>query len=95
MYIVSTKDLIKFDTVVLSLHVFKSNRVFYTSFLLQAAFMRGESELMGRRGMTHRTRVRRVFAVRALSGVRESAVHPPTVSTQSRGSAACPVMVSY
>lgn len=57
--------------------------------------MKAESELMGRPGMTLQTRVRLVCAMRALSGVRESAVHPPTVNTQSKGNAAYPVMVSY
>lgn len=61
---------------------------------MQAASMRVESELMVRRGMMHQTRVRCVFVVKALSGVRGGAVHLPTVSTQSKGSAACPVMVS-
>lgn len=57
--------------------------------------MKAESELMGRLGMTLRTHVRLVCAMRALSGVRESAVHPPTVNTQSKGNAAYPAMVSY
>lgn len=57
--------------------------------------MKAETELMGRLGMTLQTRVRLAFAMRALSGVRESAVHPPTVNTQSKGNAAFPVMVSY
>ena len=68
--------------------------MFFVLFPLQAAFTRVESELTERRGMTLQTRVRRVFVARALSGVRGSAAHPPTVSTRSRGSAACPVMVS-
>lgn len=63
-------------------------------FFWQAAFTRGESELMGRCGMTHRTRVQRAFVSKAPSIVRKSDAHPPTVSTQSRGNAACPVMVS-
>lgn len=62
---------------------------------LQAAFMKAKSELVGRLGMTVQTRVRLVCAMRALSGVRESAVHPPTVNTQSKGNAACRAMVSY
>lgn len=66
----------------------------YVSLPLQAAFMRAESGLMGRRGLTHQTRVRSVFAVRVLSGVTGSAVLPPTVSTRFRDSAACLVMVS-
>ena len=56
--------------------------------------MRLESELMGRRGTTHQTHVQCVFAVRAPSGVRGSVVHQPTVTTQCRDSAACPVTVS-
>ncbi|KAA8590177.1 hypothetical protein FQN60_014111 [Etheostoma spectabile] len=50
----------------------------------KAVYMRVGSELMGRRGMTHQTHVQYVFAVRALSGVRGSAVHCPTVTTLSR-----------
>lgn len=57
--------------------------------------MKAESELMGRLGMNLQTRVRLVCAMRAPSGVRESAVHPPTVNTQSKGNAAYPAMVSY
>lgn len=68
--------------------------MFFVLFPLQAAFMRVESELTERRGMTLQIRVRRVFVAKARSGVRGSAAHPPTVSTRSRGSAACPVMVS-
>lgn len=64
------------------------------SFLLQAAYMRVESELMGRRGMTYQTHVLCVCVMKALSGVRESAVRPQTVITLSRDSVACPVMVS-
>lgn len=56
--------------------------------------MRGGSEPTGSRGMMPQTRVRCVFAERALSGVRGSAARPLTASTQSRGSAACLVMVS-
>lgn len=57
--------------------------------------MKAESELMARLGMTLQTRVRLVCAMRALSGVKESVVRPPTVNIQSKGNAACPAMVSY
>lgn len=60
----------------------------------KAACMRVESELTGRRGMTHQTHVQCVFAMKALSGARGSAVHPPAVNTQSRDSAACLVMAA-
>lgn len=56
--------------------------------------MRGESGLMGRCGMTHQTHVRHAFVSKAPSSVRKNDAHPPTVSTRSRGNAACPVMVS-
>ena len=56
--------------------------------------MRVESELMGRHGMTYQTHVLCVFVMKALSGVKESAVRPQTVITLSRDSVACPVMVS-
>lgn len=62
--------------------------------ILQAVYMRVTSELMVRHGMTCQTHVPYVFAVRALFSVRRCVVHPPTVTTLSRDSAACPVMVS-
>lgn len=49
---------------------------------------------MGRRGMTRQTHVSHVCVMRALCGVKGSAADPPTVTTQSADSAACPVMVS-
>lgn len=61
---------------------------------VKAAYMRAKSDLMGRRGMMHQTHVHSVFAVRALSSVRGSAVHWPTVTTQSGDSAACPVIAA-
>lgn len=44
-------------------------------------------------GRIRLTAVQCVCAARALSTVRRSAVHPSTVNTPSRGSAACPVTV--
>lgn len=44
--------------------------------------------------MTHQTHVQHAFVSKAPSSVRKSDAHPPTVSTRSRGNAACPVMVS-
>lgn len=62
--------------------------------LLQAAYMRAESELMGRHGMMYQIHVLCVCVMRVLSGVRESAVHPQTVITLSKDGVASPVMVS-
>ena len=56
--------------------------------------MRVESEPTGRRGPKRQTRVLHVRAVRDPSTVRGNAVPPPTVTTRSRDSAACPVTVS-
>lgn len=61
---------------------------------LQDAYMKVESELMAKYGMTCLTRVVCVCATKALSGVSGSDVHRPTVTTRSRESAACPAMVS-
>lgn len=49
---------------------------------------------MGRHGTMGQTSVPYVFAVRALFSVLGHTVHPPTVTTQSKDSAACRVMVS-
>lgn len=67
--------------------------IFLSLSFSQAAYMKINSELMGRCGITHQSHVLSVLAVTALSSVRGNGVLPPTVNTQSREIAACPVMV--
>lgn len=62
--------------------------------IVQAVITRAGNELMVRHGTMCQTHVLYVFAVRVLFGVQKRAVHPPTVTTQSGDSAACPVTVS-
>lgn len=74
------------------LHIW-SQYVFVFDSILQAVYMKAESELMGNHGMTCQTHVVCVCVVRDPSNVRGSGVLPSTVTIQCRDNAACPVRV--
>lgn len=61
----------------------------------QAAFTRAESGPTEKPGTFLPIRARPAIAARAPYGASGNPAHLPTASTQCRGSAACPAMVSY